>query len=125
MEITFFYIKKQKEDKFNILNNIEPYINNRQMYYDFLNLYDLLATIEIYQIKDVFNLTDVDMQRSNNIWLDNLVNILDKEEIRKAELNRNQKIINNRQLFETNKNIYSLKKNINKGEDKLKDKFES
>ena len=125
LEITFFYIKKQKEDKFNILNNIEPYINNRQMYYDFLNLYDLLATIEIYQIKDVFNLTDVDMQRSNNIWLDNLVNILDKEEIRKAELNRNQKIINNRQLFETNKNIYSLKKNINKGEDKLKDKFES
>ena len=65
------------------------------------------------------------MQRTDNIWLNNVVNILDKEEIRKAELNNNQKSINDKHIFEVTKNIYNLKTNIYKGEEKIKEKLES
>ena len=125
LEPTFYYINQIKEERFKELNEIEPYINNREAYYDFLRLYDLLCVIDIYEVKDTFNVSLVDMQRTDNIWLNNLVNILDKEEIRKAELNNNQKSINDTHIFEVTKNIYNLKTNIYKGEEKIKEKLES
>ena len=125
LELTFYYINQIKEKRFRKINEIEPYIDNREAFYDFLRLYDLLSIIEMYEVKDTFNVSLVDMQRTDNIWLNNLVSILDKEEIRKAELNNNQKNINNKQIFEANKNIYNLKTNIYKGEEKIKEKIES
>ena len=125
LEPTFYYINQIKAERFKKLNDIEPYINNREAFYDFLRLYDLLCVIDIYEVKDTFNVSLVDMQRTDNIWLNNLVNVLDKEEIRKADLNNNQKNINCKQIFEANKNIYNLKTNIHKGEEKIKEKIES